>query len=141
MPLGRGGQLSVSARKFACELPRNDDIALRLNISTGTAQYHFDCIRTKLGATRARGGYKGIAQRACLSRACFGATKSARHASAAPTLTQKMDINEAIVCKGFKKRVEQVGFIWKVDEKILSRTNVYYNSHRSGPWARNDSDL
>jgi DNA-binding CsgD family transcriptional regulator len=39
------------------------DIALRLNISARTAQFHFDCIRTKLGAaTRQEAVAKGIAQ-------------------------------------------------------------------------------
>jgi DNA-binding NarL/FixJ family response regulator len=35
-----------------------DEIALRLNISVRTAQFHFDCIRTKLGGrdpSRGRG--------------------------------------------------------------------------------------
>jgi DNA-binding CsgD family transcriptional regulator len=68
VPLARGGQLSQRQREcleLAARGLTTDDIALKLNISARTAQYHFDCIRTKLGAaTRQEAVAKGIAQRA-----------------------------------------------------------------------------
>jgi DNA-binding CsgD family transcriptional regulator len=65
-PLARGAALS----KRQCECLvlaahgfTTDDIALRLHISARTAQFHFDCIRTKLGAaTRQEAVARGIAQ-------------------------------------------------------------------------------
>jgi len=65
-PLGRGGPLSQRQRRcleLAARGLTTDDIALKLNISSRTAQYHFDCIRTKLGAaTRQEAVARGMAQ-------------------------------------------------------------------------------
>jgi LuxR family transcriptional activator of conjugal transfer of Ti plasmids len=65
-PLGRGAPLSQRQRR-CLELAANglttEDIALKLDISIRTAQYHFDCIRTKLGAaTRQEAVARGITQ-------------------------------------------------------------------------------
>jgi DNA-binding CsgD family transcriptional regulator len=52
-PLGRGAPLSQRQRECLAMAARGlttEDIALKLNISARTAQYHFDCIRTKLAA-------------------------------------------------------------------------------------------
>ena len=52
-PLGRGAPLSLRQRECLAMAARGlttEDIAVRLNISARTAQYHFDCIRTKLAA-------------------------------------------------------------------------------------------
>lgn len=52
-PLGRGAPLSERQRECLAMAARGlttEDIALKLNISARTAQYHFDCIRTKLAA-------------------------------------------------------------------------------------------
>jgi DNA-binding CsgD family transcriptional regulator len=65
-PLGRGGPLSQRQRRcleLAAHGLTTDDIAAQLSISARTAQYHFDCIRTKLGAaTRQEAVARGIAQ-------------------------------------------------------------------------------
>ena len=65
-PLGRGGALSQRQREclaLAAHGLTTDDIAQKLNISTRTTQYHFDSIRTKLGAsTRQEAVARGIAQ-------------------------------------------------------------------------------
>ena len=65
-PLARGAALSQRQREcleLAARGLTTDDIALRLNISSRTAQYHFDCIRTKLAAaTRQEAVARGIAQ-------------------------------------------------------------------------------
>lgn len=52
-PLARGGRLSARQREcleMAARGLSTEDIALKLNISARTAQFHFDCIRSKLGA-------------------------------------------------------------------------------------------
>jgi DNA-binding CsgD family transcriptional regulator len=65
-PLGRGGALSQRQRAclaLAAQGLTTDDIAQKLRISTRTTQYHFDSIRTKLGAaTRQEAVARGIAQ-------------------------------------------------------------------------------
>jgi DNA-binding CsgD family transcriptional regulator len=52
-PLSRGAALSQRQREcleLAAHGLTTEDIALKLHISARTAQFHFDCIRTKLGA-------------------------------------------------------------------------------------------
>jgi DNA-binding CsgD family transcriptional regulator len=52
-PLARGAPLSQRQRECLAMAARGlttEDIAFKLNISARTAQYHFDCIRTKLSA-------------------------------------------------------------------------------------------
>jgi LuxR family transcriptional regulator, quorum-sensing system regulator SolR len=65
-PLGRGGALSQrqkSCLELAARGMTTEDIAAKLEISVRTAQFHFDCIRTKLGAaTRLEAVAKGISQ-------------------------------------------------------------------------------
>src|SRR5258708_1789393 len=65
-PLARGGALSQRQREcleLAAHGLTTEDIASKLAISIRTAQYHFDCIRTKLGAaTRQQAVARGIAQ-------------------------------------------------------------------------------
>ncbi len=65
-PLGRGAPLSQRQREcleMAARGLTSEDIALKLNITARTAQYHFDCIRTKLAAAnRQEAVAKGIAQ-------------------------------------------------------------------------------
>ncbi|HXX85721.1 MAG TPA: LuxR family transcriptional regulator [Casimicrobiaceae bacterium] len=65
-PLSRGARLSARQREcleMAARGLNTEDIALRLNISARTAQFHFDCIRSKLGAAnRQEAVAKGIAE-------------------------------------------------------------------------------
>jgi DNA-binding CsgD family transcriptional regulator len=65
-PLGRGGPLSRRQREclsLAAHGLTTEDIASTLGISARTAQYHFDSIRTKMGAaTRQEAVAMGIAQ-------------------------------------------------------------------------------
>jgi len=65
-PLARGAALSQRQRQcleLAARGLTTEDIASRLAISVRTAQFHFDCIRTKLAAaTRQEAVAKGIAQ-------------------------------------------------------------------------------
>jgi DNA-binding CsgD family transcriptional regulator len=65
-PLGRGAPLSQRQRhclELAAMGLTTEDIASKLDISVRTAQFHFDCIRTKLGAaTRQEAVAKGISQ-------------------------------------------------------------------------------
>ena len=65
-PVGRGGPLSQRQRRcleLAARGLTTEDIAAQLSISARTAQYHFDSIRTKLGAaTRQEAVARGIAQ-------------------------------------------------------------------------------
>lgn len=65
-PLGRGAPLSQRQREcleLAARGLTTEDIAFKLNISARTAQYHFDCIRTKLAAAnRQEAVARGIAQ-------------------------------------------------------------------------------
>jgi len=67
-PLARGAQLSARQREcleMAARGLTTEDIAIKLNIAARTAQFHFDCIRSKLGAANrqeaiARGISQGI---------------------------------------------------------------------------------
>ncbi|HEX8012950.1 MAG TPA: LuxR family transcriptional regulator [Casimicrobiaceae bacterium] len=65
-PLARGSALSQRQRQcleLAARGLTTEDIASKLAISQRTAQFHFDCIRTKLGAmNRQEAVAKGIAQ-------------------------------------------------------------------------------
>ena len=66
-PSGRGAPLSQRQRKvleLAAHGLTTESIAVKLEISTRTVQYHFDCIRTKLGAaTRQEAVAIGVAQK------------------------------------------------------------------------------
>ncbi len=65
-PLAQGAALSQRQREcleLAARGLTTEDIASRLSISVRTAQFHFDCIRTKLGAAnRQEAVARGIAQ-------------------------------------------------------------------------------
>jgi DNA-binding CsgD family transcriptional regulator len=65
-PLSRGAALSQRQREcleLAAHGLTTEDIALKLGISVRTAQFHFDCIRTKLGAAnRQEAVAQGIVQ-------------------------------------------------------------------------------
>ena len=65
-PLARAGRLSVRQREcleMAARGLTTEDIAVKLNIAVRTAQFHFDCIRSKLGAAnRQEAVAKGITE-------------------------------------------------------------------------------
>lgn len=65
-PLSRGAALSQRQREcleLAAHGLTTEDIAFKLGISVRTAQFHFDCIRTKLGAAnRQEAVAQGIVQ-------------------------------------------------------------------------------
>jgi len=65
-PLARGAPLSQRQREcleLAARGNTTEDIAFKLQISARTAQYHFDCIRTKLAAAnRQEAIARGLAQ-------------------------------------------------------------------------------
>jgi DNA-binding CsgD family transcriptional regulator len=65
-PIARGGRLSTRQREcleLAARGLTTEDIAFKLNIAARTAQFHFDCIRSKLGAAnRQEAVARGIAE-------------------------------------------------------------------------------